>query len=141
MSHPVNEVREQRPAAAADRSLGELFAELTHETTTLVRQEVALAKTELSQKAASVGKDVGFLAAGALVLYAGFLALVAFAIIALAYAMPWWLAALLVSLVVMGIGAFLVWSGLAHLKTVDLTPHMTIETLQEDQEWAKQQTT
>lgn len=47
-----------------DRSIGELFAELAQESATLVRQEVQLAKTEMSQKASRVGKDVGFLAAG-----------------------------------------------------------------------------
>ncbi len=48
-----------------ERTLGELFSELAQETSTLVRQEVNLAKTEMSQKASRVGKDVGFLAAGA----------------------------------------------------------------------------
>ena len=54
-----------------DRSLGELFSELAQETSTLVRQEVQLAKTEMGQKASRVGKDVGFLAAGGAVAYAG----------------------------------------------------------------------
>ena len=43
-----------------ERSLGELFGDLTRELTTLIRQEATLARTELSQKAAGVGKDVGF---------------------------------------------------------------------------------
>jgi len=46
------------------RSLGELFSELAAETGTLVRQEVALAQVELTAKATSVGKNVGFLAIG-----------------------------------------------------------------------------
>jgi len=40
-----------------DRSLGELFSELSQETNTLIRQEVNLAKTEMSQKASRVGKE------------------------------------------------------------------------------------
>ena len=60
-----------------DRSLGELFSELAQDTSTLVRKEVQLAKTEMSQKASRVGKDVGFLAVGGAVAYAGLLAVLA----------------------------------------------------------------
>ena len=67
MARQVDHIKETRAVSDGDRSLGDLFAELTHETTTLVRQEVTLAKAELSHKAAEVGKDVGFLAAGGLV--------------------------------------------------------------------------
>jgi hypothetical protein len=56
-----------------DRSLGELFSALATDTSTLVRQEVELAKTEMTQKATRVGKDIGFLLAGGAVAYAGFL--------------------------------------------------------------------
>ena len=48
-----------------NRSLGELFSALAADTGTLVRQEVELAKTEMTQKATRVGKDIGFLLAGA----------------------------------------------------------------------------
>jgi Putative Actinobacterial Holin-X, holin superfamily III len=47
-----------------DRSLGELFSELAQETSTLVRQEVTLAKIELTHKASTAGRHVGILAAG-----------------------------------------------------------------------------
>ena len=49
-----------------DRTLGEMFADLSRETRTLVQQEIQLAKTELSEKAASVGKNSGLIAAGGL---------------------------------------------------------------------------
>jgi len=124
-----------------DRSLGELFAELTRETSTLVRQEVTLAKTEMTQKASAIGKDVGFLAAGGAVLYAGLLALLAAIALALtALGLPGWLAALLVGLVVGAIGVFLVQRGLAALRRTNLAPQQTIETLKEDTTWVKQQT-
>src|SRR5947209_20504580 len=119
MARPVDHMSEQRPAAsgsADSRSLGELFADLSRETTTMVRQEMDLAKTELSHKAAEVGKDVGFLAAGAAVAYAGFLAIVAAVVIILAHAMPWWLAALIVGLLVAATGAYLIYMGLENLK-------------------------
>ena len=123
-----------------DRSLGELFSELAQDTSTLVRQEMTLAKTEMSQKASRVGKDVGFLAAGGAVAYAGLLAVLAGIIVLLGQIIPMWLSALLVGLVVAGVGYFLVRKGLDALKREDLAPRQTIETIKEDQQWAKDQT-
>ncbi len=123
-----------------DRSLGELFAELTKETTTLVRQEVQLAKTEMSQKASEAGKDVGFLGAGGALAYAGLLAIIAGIILALGEIIPLWASALLVGLVVAAIGYFLVRKGINALKQVKPVPEQTIQTLKEDKEWAKDQT-
>lgn len=140
---PVRDDRAFRDDRAGrdDRSLGDLFAELTRETSMLVRQEVNLAKTEMTQKASAVGKDIGFLAAGGAVLYAGFLALLAAVILILtALGLPAWAAALLVGLLVAGGGAFLVQRGLTALRRTNMAPQQTIETLKEDAEWAKQQT-
>jgi hypothetical protein len=123
-----------------DRSLGELFSELAQDTSTLVRQEMTLAKTEMSQKASRVGKDVGFLAAGGAVAYAGLLAVLAGIIVLLGQIIPMWLSALLVGLVVAGVGYFLVRKGLEALKREDLAPRQTIETIKEDGQWAKDQT-
>ncbi|MDQ5826374.1 MAG: phage holin family protein [Chloroflexota bacterium] len=123
-----------------DRSLGELFADLAKESSVLVRQEVALAKAEMTQKAGQVGKDIGFLAVGGLVLYAGLLAIIAAIIIVLGtVGVPWWLAALVVGVIVAGVGYFLVQRGLQALKKESLAPKQTIETLKEDAEWAKEQ--
>lgn len=123
-----------------DRSLGELFSELTQETRTLVRREVQLAKAEMSQKVSRVGKDVGFLAAGGAVAYAGLLAIVAAMIFVLAeIGLELWLSALLVGIVVAAIGYFLVRKGLDALKREELAPQQTVETLKEDKEWAKDQ--
>lgn len=123
-----------------DRSLGELFADLVKESSVLVRQEVALAKAEMTQKAGQVGKDIGFLAVGGLVLYAGLLAIIAAIIIVLGtIGVPWWLAALVVGVLVAGVGYFLVQKGMQALKRENLAPKQTIETLKEDAEWAKEQ--
>jgi len=124
-----------------DRSLGELFAELSRETSTLVRKEVELAKTEVTQKATRMGRDVGMLAVGGAVVYAGlFFILAAVALGLMALGLPGWLAALLVGVVVAGIGYFLIQKGRDALKRVNLAPQQTVETLKEDAEWAKQQT-
>ncbi len=122
------------------RSIGELFADLSRETTTLVRQEIALASAEMTQKATRVGKDVAFLAVGGAVIYAGFLAIMAAIIIVLAAVIPWWLSALLVGVVVAGVGYGLVQKGRDALTHESLAPRRTIETLRENAEWAKEQT-
>src|SRR5215210_7015439 len=87
------------------RSLGELFAELSRETSTLVRGEVALAKTELTQKAARVGRDAAIVAVGGALAHAGLLAIVAAIVLLLAAAgLAPWLAAFIVGLGVAGAG-------------------------------------
>ncbi len=124
-----------------DRSLGELFAELAQETSTLVRQEVNLAKTEMSHKASRAGRHIGVLAAGGAVAYAGLLAILAGVIVLLDNVMPLWLSALLVGVVVAVVGYLLVRRALDALKREDFAPRETMETLKEDQQWAKDQTT
>src|SRR5947208_16081410 len=100
-----------------ERSLGDLFSDLSREITKLVRQEITLARTELGQAASKVGRDIGFLAVGGLVLYAGFLALLAAVVIILGtVGLPWWLSALIVGLVVAGLGYSLIRRGRGALK-------------------------
>jgi hypothetical protein len=122
-----------------ERSLGELFSELLQDTRTLVNQEVELAKTEMSQKASSMGKHVGFIAAGGFVAYAGFLAIIAALIVGLGELMPMWLSALLVGVIVAGVGYLLVQRGLNKLKSESMAPQQTVRTLKENAQWAKEQ--
>lgn len=123
-----------------ERSLGELFSELSRETSALIRQEVQLAKVELAQTGTKVGKNVAYLVLGGAVLYAGFLGLMFALIYALA---DWldsaWLGALIVGVLVGAVGAILVYQGYSQLKQVDLVPERTVETIEEDAEWLKQQ--
>lgn len=127
------------PERKDDRSLGELFAELASDTGTLVRQEVALAKTELAQNAGRVGRHVGSLAVGGAVGYAALLALMAAAIIALGQVIPLWAAALVVGVAVAVVAWWLVSGALRALKETDLVPRRTVETLKEDAQWVKNQ--
>jgi len=130
-------INEGQPARD-DRSLGELFGDLTREISTLVRQEATLARTELSQKASRLGKDIGMLAAGGAVAYAGLLAILAALIMGLTAAgLPGWVAALLVGVVVAVVGGLLVWSGLNAIKQEDLAPRQTVETIKEDAQWIR----
>jgi len=123
-----------------ERSLGDLFAELATETSTLVRQEVQLAKTELTQKVTSAGKDAGMIGAGGALAYAGLLAIIAAVIIGLGHLIGMGWSALIVGLVVVGIGYVLIQQGLNALKRIDPAPRETIESLKEDKEWVKEQT-
>jgi hypothetical protein len=127
--HPAND----------QRSLGELFGDLSREISTLFRQEVQLARAEITSKIPKLGRDIGFLVIGGAVAYAGVLALIATAIIALAYALPWWLAALIVAVVVTAGGLLLVQRGLANLRQDSPVPQQTLATLKEDAQWAKEQ--
>lgn len=122
-----------------DSSIGQLIAELANDTGLLIRQEIALAKVELTQKAVSVGTNIGFLVLGGAVAYAALLALLAAIIILLANYMASWAAALVVAAVVGIIAAVLVMRALAALKKTTVAPKQTVETLKEDAQWAKQQ--
>jgi xanthine/uracil permease len=122
-----------------ERSIGELFSELANDTATLVRQEVRLARVELGQKAAQVGKQVGLIGLGGAVAYAGLLAVIAGVIALLAQYISAWLSALIVGLLVMGIGYYLSRREIDALKQLDVTPKATVETLKEDKEWVKGQ--
>jgi hypothetical protein len=125
MTHPAPQPTKD------DRSLGELLGELTQEVITLVRQEVSLAKAEMSQKASHIGKQAGLLAAGGAIAYAGLLAIIAAVVLLLAQAgLPLWASALLVGLVIAGAGGVFVKKGLDGLKREDLAPRQTLETLE-----------
>lgn len=127
--------------APQDRSLGELFSDLARETGTLVRQEVQLAKTEMTVKAKEAGKDAAMIGAGAYVGHIAVLALVAGVILALGQLIPVWLSALFVG-AVLGIAAYvLVQKGRERLKNVSPVPHETVQTLKEDKQWATRQFT
>jgi hypothetical protein len=120
-------------------SLGELFSDLAAQTGKLIRQEAALAKSELSDKAAAAGKDIGLIAAGAFIGYAGLLAVVAGVIVLLAYAIPLWVSALAVGIVLGIVAYFLVSSGMSHIKNANWAPQESIESIKEDAQWLKNQ--
>lgn len=133
------------PAVQEERSIGQLLKELRDETTTLLRQEVDLAKTEMSEKASRFGTNVGALAMGGAVLFLGALALLAAVIYGLtslldqfmSVGVAIWLAPLLVGLVLAGIGYSLTKKALDTLRQESLTPKKTTQSLQENKEWLK----
>ena len=123
------------------RSLGEMFADLSRETRTLIQQEIQLARTELAQNVSRMTGSVTMIVAGGLIAYGGLLAIVAAVVLALiAVGLAPWAAALLGGFVIAGIGYALVRAGLAAFRPMDLAPRQTIETLKEDARWLKTQT-
>ena len=133
----MQRINENRPME--NKPLGDLFGDLASDMSSLVRQEVALAKLEITQKAKYLGRNVGYLVVGGAVAYAGLLAVIAAIIMLLDNYMPAWGAALLVGVVVALIAWLLIGKALAGLQQTDLTPRETVETLKEDAAWVKQQ--
>ncbi len=124
---------------APEPSLGQLFGELSHNFSTLVRDELHLAQVEMSEKAKKAGQAAVYVAAGGFVAYAGFLMLLVAAIFGLSYFMWDWLAALIVGGVVTLVGVNVFKRGLDAFKNFSLAPKQTLQTLQEDTEWIKEQ--
>ena len=122
-----------------NRPLGDLFGDLASDMGNLVRQEVELAKVELAQKAKYLGRNIGYLVVGGAVAYAALLAIIAAIIMLLAKVVPHWGAALIVGVVVGGIGWLLIGKAMMALQQTELTPRETVETLKEDATWMKQQ--
>jgi hypothetical protein len=127
-------------ASEQQRSLGELFSELARETGTLVRKEMELAKTEMTAKAATARKDILLVAYGWSLGLAGVLALLAAIILALGTLISLWVSALLVGALVTATGVTLVGHGFRALNGIDPMPRETIQTLKEDKQWIREQT-
>lgn len=118
-----------------DRSLSDLLSELAGDFSTLVRQEVDLAKAEVKQEAKHAGQAAGPLIGGAV---AAFVALLLFAFAlawGLAEVLPPGFAFLIVALLFAVVGGVLLQSGRKKLQQVDPAPTQTIETLKEDKQW------
>jgi Putative Actinobacterial Holin-X, holin superfamily III len=122
-----------------DRPLAELVRRLSDQTTTLVRQELDLAKAELAAKGKQAGLGAGlFGAAGVLGLYAVG-ALTACLILALSLVLAGWLAALVVAVVYGAIAGGLALAGKARIqKGVPPVPERAVESVKEDVQWTKQ---
>jgi uncharacterized membrane protein YqjE len=122
-----------------ERPAGELVKDLSTQVSTLVRQELELAKVELTEKGKQAGIGAGmFGGAGLLALY-GVGALVAAAIFALATALDGWLAALIVAAALFVVAGVLALMGRARTKrAVPPMPEQTVETLKEDVRYTKE---
>ena len=124
-----------------DRPIGELLRELSQQTTTLLRQELELAKAEVAQKSKKAGAGAGLLGAAGVAGLATLGAFTAFLILVLNTFMPAWTAAGIVTLLYGIPAAVLALRGRDKVKeATPLTPEQTVETVKEDVEWAKNPT-
>lgn len=131
---------EPERGAEDERSVGELLRELSAETSTLVRQEVQLAKVELTEKGKQAGKGAGLLGGAAVMGLVLLGAFTAFLIAVIALAVPVWLSALIVTVLYGVIAAVLALAGKKALQQAGpAKPEQTIDTLKEDAQWAKTQ--
>ncbi len=130
-----------RGRTAEERTLGELFGELSQDVALLVRQEARLAKTEMQQKLSNVTTDLVSLATGGVVALVGGLALTAALILLLIdpVGLKPWLAALVVGVMLGVAGWVMLRRGIKDLKRTDPTPRRTVETIKDDIQWAKEQ--
>ena len=125
---------------ARDKSIGELLKQLSTDTSTLVKQEMELARAEIAEQGKKAGKGAGlFGAAGALGLVT-LGALTATLILLLDKAMEAWLAALIVTVVEGAIAGLLALNGRNKIQEATPPAPQTVETVKEDVEWAKTQT-
>jgi hypothetical protein len=129
------------PALKEDRSISELFGQLSQDMTLLFRQELQLARAEMSEKISQLTGNLVSVVAGGFVAYVGALALVAALILGLhdlANISPW-VSALIVGGIFAITGYLMLNRGLKELKRVDIAPRRTVETLKDDVQWAKEQ--
>ena len=128
----------EEPAPSTQtRSIGEIVADISSDMTTLVRQELDLAKAEAKQEVSRLGKGAGMLAGAGL---AGFF-LLFFVSLALTYLLDNWvpveLAALIVALLWGVVAAVLASVGRKSIKAATPPMETTKQTLKEDAQWAK----
>lgn len=137
--HPAGATSVGAPDAAETRSLGEIVGDISKDMSSLVRQEMDLAKTELKQEIGKVGKGAGMFGGAGV---AGFLTLF-FLSLALVYLLDNWmwveLAALIVALLWGIAAAVLASRGRKEIKEASPQLPTTQQTLKEDVQWAKAQ--
>jgi hypothetical protein len=125
-------------AGLRERSIGELFNKLSAETSTLIRQEMELARAELTEKGKEAGKGAGLFGGAGAVGLLGAGALTAGVILLLDLAIAAWLAAILVGLVYVAVAGILAMQGRDRIqRATPPVPEQTVNTVKEDVEWAK----
>jgi uncharacterized membrane protein YqjE len=124
-----------------ERPIGELLKQLSQETTTLVKQELDLAKAEVAQKGQQAGKGAGMFGGAGVMGFLALAALTAALIMAIDKAVPNWAAALIVAAVYAVIAGVLALQGRNKVKeATPPVPEQAVESVKEDVQWAKTRT-
>lgn len=119
---------------AADASIGVLLKELANEVPSLVRKEVALAKSEMRESMQATKAGVAAVATGGAVAMTGLIVLAMAAVYALSEVLVPWLAALIVGAVALLIGYAMVQAGKKRFEAESIRPDRTMNTLHKDVE-------
>ena len=121
-----------------DRSIGELFSDLSQQTADLIRQEMRLAKAELSEKLADVGKHAMMIGAAVAFGLAAVVAVAgAIALVLIELGVTPWLAAVITAALMGGTAFVLAQSGLSALRKKTIAPVETMHSLKETTQWLK----
>ena len=136
-------------SGGAGESIAELLKDLRDESVTLMRQELALARTEIGEKASKAARNTAYTGVGAVLLYVGAFFVLSAVAVGLALLINrmgadphgWWLGPLIVGGIVGAIGASLTSKGIKTLKEQSLVPEKTVQTLQEDKQWLQDKVT
>lgn len=133
-------------SSSQPNSITGLLRELRDETTTLMRQEVALAKTEMKENVSRMGGHVAHIAVGGFVAYAGIIVL----LIGIGHLLgavlikagmdeqvAQWLAPSIIGLVIAIIGYMMLSKAKHAMAQDEIAPRKTVETLRENKEWAQ----
>jgi len=126
------------------RSMGALLRDLAEGSTTLLRQEVRLARLEFASLFRSIGTGTAYTATGGVLALLGTFTF--FTGIILLAGDQWlrdhyWLAAMIVTAITGGVAYWMAKRGMALLSPTKLAPDQTVATLKEDKEWLKRQLT
>ena len=132
------DTRTARPGG--DPSIGQLVAEIGDDLSTLVRQQVELAKAELKQEASQAGKGAGMLGGASLAGYLVLLFLSVAAMVGLGDLIGLGWSALVVAAAWAVVALVLFTTGRSRLRRVNPKPERTVETLKEDAQWARHPT-
>ena len=128
------------PTELREKSIGELVSQLSTETSTLIKQEMALARAEMTEQGKRAGKGAGMLGGAGV---AGLLtlgSLTAMLIALLDTGMKTWLAALIVTVLWAAVAGVLALQGRNKIKDATPPAPQTVETVKEDVRWAKTRT-
>ena len=132
-----------------DRPISSLLRELRDEGVALIRQELELARTETSENVSRLIRNAVYMAVGGIIAFAGLLFLLRAATNGVALGLEaaevssqtaWWLAPLIVGLVVAIIGYIFVQKGKSTIQNQPLMPRQTVDELKETKEWAREKT-
>ena len=121
------------------KGLGDLLSDLGRQVSTLVRKEIDLARVEVTSSAGRASRGAAITGAGGLLIYAGLLVLLAAAVFGLIEAgMDAWLAAFVVGVAVVAVGGVAAYLGIEQIKTTQMAPRQTTETVKENVEFIKE---